>query len=118
MTFPFVRQPWVGVAGTGDLGGIHREMDSRGIGGCWHTYRRRDRDGIMSSDGGLGLIGMCAGAVGVFAGLVWIGYPPAVDDSVYSYPFTAAGFTVAQAVLTVRDLASAGPPPGGRPGLN
>ncbi|MGN9913878.1 hypothetical protein ACTMTJ_40720 [Phytohabitans sp. LJ34] len=58
----------------------------------------------MSRDGGLGLIGMCAGVAGVFAGLVWIGYPPAVDDSVYSYPFTATGFTIAQVVLTIRDL--------------
>lgn len=58
----------------------------------------------MSRDGGLALIGMWAGVAGVFAGLVWIGYPPAVDDGVYSYPFTATGFTVAQIVLTVRDL--------------
>jgi hypothetical protein len=51
-----------------------------------------------------GTIGLWAGIIGAAGGLVLIFYPAAVDDSQFSYPFDATGFTVAQTVFAVQHL--------------
>jgi hypothetical protein len=42
--------------------------------------------------------------IGAAAGIFLIVYPAAVDDSRFSYPFTATGFTIAQVVFTGQHL--------------
>jgi hypothetical protein len=51
-----------------------------------------------------GTIGLWAGVIGAAAGLFLIVYPQAVDDSQFSYPFNATGFTIAQSVFAIQHL--------------
>jgi hypothetical protein len=51
-----------------------------------------------------GAIGFWAGLIGAAAGLFLIAYPAAVEDSRFSYPFTATGFTIAQLVFCVQHV--------------
>jgi hypothetical protein len=43
-----------------------------------------------------GMIGLATGVLGALSALVMLVWPPQVDDELVSYPFTAAGFYIAQ----------------------
>lgn len=66
--------------------------------------RAADHAGARSWSRSAGRVGVAAGLVGVVGGLFKVLYPPSVDESRYSFPFDAFGFTVENLVLAAQHL--------------